>query len=214
MRNLTIPLVASLGLCLAATTEAPNAHRETEAAMVRLEARIATLEHAAMQGQTVRAPFLVVDRDGSPILSVQGGDERRVWFGDEDRGGSVELTLTGEHGGVVSVRDARNAVRAAMIASTTYGQIRTTTSSHSAYLTSDEKTDGAALSLFTGEVVSARLRSGVEGHGALVLSDKSGTQLVRAGVLKADGPPVGVVWTGPRARAGTAGPPSVLQGAR
>ncbi|MEW5916118.1 MAG: hypothetical protein AB1762_06920, partial [Gemmatimonadota bacterium] len=184
MRNV-VPLVVGVGAVLL-TAAAPNVElREAYSAIARLEARIAKLEAASMQGQTVRAPFLVVDRDGSPILSVMASDStRRLWFGDEDRGGSVELTLSSDRGGVVVVRDATNAVRAAMIASKNFGQFRATSGSHAAYLTAEEKADGAVLSLVAGTVPSARLRSGLEGHGSLILSDKTGTQLVRAGVLK------------------------------
>lgn len=216
MRNITTPLVAGLGVvCLAAASAAPNADlRAALEEISRLETRLAALERSATQGQTVRAPFAVVDYDGSAILSVRGGQDRRLWFGDEDRGGSVELTISSEQGGVVSVRDSRNAVRAAMLAAKKFGQFRATTGTHSAYLTAEEQGDGAVLTLFAGDVPSARLRAGTEGHGALILSDKSGTQLVRAGAMKGEGPPVGVVWTGPRVRAGTAGPPSYIQGAR
>jgi hypothetical protein len=214
MRNVTIPIVVSLGaVLLTAAAATPNADiREAYSAIARLEARIAKLEDASMQGQMVRAPFLVVDRDGSTILSVRGGDERRLWFGDEDKGGSVELTLGSDKGGVVSVRDATNAVRAAMIAAKDFGQFRALAGSHSAYLTAEAKEQGAILSLFAGDVPSARIRAGIEGHGAVILTDKSGSPMVRAGMLR--GGEVGVVWTGPRTRAGTSGPPSLLQGAK
>jgi hypothetical protein len=214
MRNVTTPIVVGLGVVLlSAAAAAPDAGlREAYSAISRLEARLARIEHATTQGQTVRAPFLVVDGDGSPILSVRGGDERRLWFGDEDKGGSVELTLSSEKGGVVSVRDATNAVRAAMLAAKDFGQFRAVAGAHSAYLTADAKEQGAVLSLFAGDVPSARVRAGIEGHGAVILTDKSGAPMVRAGVLK--GGDVGVVWTGPRTRAGTSGPPSLLQGAK
>ncbi len=210
-------LAAGVGfISLAAASAAPRADlRAAHAEIALLEARIDALERSATLGQqTVKAPFIVVDQDGSPILSVQGGEKRRLWFGDDDKGGSVELTLTPEQGGVVSVRDPKNEVRAAMIASSWYGQFRATTHTHSAYLSADDQKDGAVLSLFTGDIPTARLRSGMEGHGAMILSEKSGTQLVRAGVLKADGPAVGVVWTGPRVRAGTSGPQSFIQGVK
>ncbi len=215
MRDLTSPIAVVLGLMVVtAAGVAPNAElSEAYSAIARLEARIAKLEGARLQGQTVRAPFLVVDRDGSPILSVMGGDStRRLWFGDEDRGGSVELTMSSDRGGVVSVRDATNSVRAAMIASKNFGQFRALAGSHSAYLTAEDKEQGAVLSLFSGDTPSARIRAGLEGHGALFLTDKSGSPLVRAGMLK--GADVGVVWTGPRTRAGSMGPPSLIQGAK
>ena len=214
MRNVTTAIIVGLGaVLLTAAAAAPNADlRVAYSAIARLEARIATLEGASMQGQTIRAPFIVVDRDGSPILSIRGGDDRRVWFGDEDKGGSVEFTLASDRGGVVSVRDATNAVRAAMIAGKDFGQFRAVASSHSAYLTAEAKEQGAMLSLFAGDVPSARIRAGLEGHGAVILTDKSGSPMVRAGMLK--GGEVGVVWTGPRTRAGTSGPPSLLQGAK
>jgi hypothetical protein len=214
MPNVKTPIIVGLGaVLLTSAAAAPNAElREASSAIARLEARIAKLEDASMQGHSVRAPFLVVDRDGSPILSVRGGDDRRLWFGDEDKGGSVELTLGSDKGGAVSVRDATNAVRAAMIAAKDFGQFRAVAGSHSAYLTAEGKEQGAVLSLFAGDVPSARIRAGIEGHGAVILTDKSGAPMVRAGMLR--GGEVGVVWTGPRTRAGTSGPPSLLQGAK
>jgi hypothetical protein len=214
MRYVLLPVAVVLGLLVVtAAGVAPNADlTEVYSTIARLEARIARLEDARTQGQTVRAPFLVVDPDGSPILSVRGGDNRRLWFGDEDKGGSVELTLGSDRGGAVSVRDATQAVRAAMIAAKDFGQFRAVAGSHSAYLTAEAKEQGAILSLFAGDVPSARIRAGIEGHGAVILTDKSGAPMVRAGMLR--GGDVGVVWTGPRTRAGTAGPPSLLQGAK
>lgn len=214
MSNITVSVVVGIGVVLLTTAAAaPNADlRDAYFAIARLEARIAKLEEASTQGQTVRAPFLVVDADGSPVLAVRGGDDRRLWFGDEDKGGSVELTLGSDRGGVVSLRDATNAVRAAVIAAKEYGQFRAVAGSHSAYLTAEGKDQGAVLSLFAGDVPSARIRAGIEGHGAVILTDKSGAPMVRAGMLR--GGEVGVVWTGPRTRAGTSGPPSLLQGAK
>jgi hypothetical protein len=108
------------------------------------------------------------------------------------------------------VRDATNAVRGAFIAGKDFGQLRVVAGVHSAYLTAEGKENGAALSLFAGEVPSARLRSGLDGNGSLVLQDKTGVPVVKAGVLKREGAPVGLVWTGPGVRPGIG--PSYIQG--
>lgn len=215
MPNTTSPV--AVGLCvvlLTAAAAAPNAELGAAySAIARLEARIATLENLSAQGQTVRAPFIVVDRNGSTILRMSGGESPSLEIGSE-KTGSVEIGGT-QFSGYVRVSDIADSTGGGavhMVAQKGAAQLRVIARSHSALLTAEGKENGAALSLFAGDTPSARLRAGIEGHGALILTDKSGAPMVRAGMLK--GGEVGVVWTGPRTRAGSLGPPSLLQGAK
>jgi hypothetical protein len=215
MRNVTVSVVVGIGVVLLTTAAAaPNADlRDAYSAIARLEARIATLERARAQGQAVRAPFRVVDSDGSTILRVSGGEAPSLEIGSE-KTGSVEIGGT-RFSGYVRISDLADSTGGGsvhVVAQKGAAQLRVIGRSHSALLTAEAKEQGAALSLFAGDVPSARIRAGVEGHGAVILTDKSGAPMVRAGMLK--GGEVGVVWTGPRTRAGSMGPPSLLQGAK
>lgn len=214
MRYLTSPITVVLGLMVVtAAGVAPNAElSEAYSAIARLEARIAKLEAASVQGQTVRAPFQVVDHDGSVILRVTGGTSPMLDIGGEKTGG-VLMGGTPKNGWlrVRDVSDTTGGASAAIIAQKGTSQLRLVGRSFSATLTAADKEQGAVLSLFAGDTPSARLRTGLEGHGGLILTDKSGYPMVRAGVLKGDA--VGVVWTGPRMRPGSMGP-SVIQGAK
>jgi hypothetical protein len=189
--------------------------------LASMERRISALEHANPSGRgntgasaarAVRAPFVVEDDDGSVILRVTGGKSPRLVIGEE-KGGQVELGTGSAGGGVVRVRDATNTDRALIIASDGTGQFRAVARSHSATLTAADDENGSMLSLFSGDTPSARMRSGVQGYGALILTDPSANPLVFAGSMSSGGGYVGTVRAGPRARAGTMGPPSTLQGA-
>ncbi len=204
---------------------AEEAEKEEAAkTLASLERRVAALERAtsakgsggnagAGSSRTVRAPFVVEDADGSVILQVTGGKTPRLVIGEE-KGGQVELGTGSAGGGVVRVRDASNTDRVLLIGSEGHGQIRAVSSAHSAVLTSDDGEGGATLSLFSGNTPSARIRSGVQGFGAFILTDAGGEPLVFAGSMSSGGSYVGTVRAGPRARAGSLGPPSILQGAR
>ncbi len=192
--------------------------------LLSLEQRVIALERAgASKGgsnntatsaaRTVRAPFVVEDDDGSVILRVTGGKTPRLMIG-EDKGGQVELGTGSAGGGIVRVRDAGNTDRVLLIGSEGHGQLRVVSAAHSAVLTSDDTEGGATLSLFSGDNPSARVRSGKQGYGAFILTDANGEPIVFAGSMSSGGGYVGTVRVGPRARAGTLGPPSVLQGAR
>ena len=64
--------------------------------------------------------------------------------------------------------------------------------------------EGNTVSLFSGDVISARLTSGPGGNDRMVLSSGAGVPMVEAG--SADG--LGVVRTGPR----LGGPPGSMTG--
>ncbi len=192
--------------------------------LLSLEQRVIALERAsaskgggnttaASAARTVRAPFVVEDDDGSVILRVTGGKTPRLMIG-EDKGGQVELGTGSAGGGIVRVRDAGNTDRVILIGSEGHGQLRVLSRAHSAVLTSDDGESGATLSLFSGDVPSAKMRSGMQGYGAFLLTDASGEPLVFAGSMSSGGGYVGTVRVGPRARAGSLGPPSILQGTR
>ncbi|MCC6317390.1 MAG: hypothetical protein IT361_06810 [Gemmatimonadaceae bacterium] len=194
---------------------------EQEEKLASLERRVGSLERSpsgnrgggsAPAGGRVRAPFVVEDADGSVIMRVTGGKSPRLVVGD-DKGGQVELGTGSAGGGVVRVRDATNTDRAFIIASDNFGQFRATSESHSAILMASSADHGATLALFKGDTPSARLRSGVQGYGALVLADPSGDPTMFAGAQQSKGCQVGIVKVGPRGRPGTLGPASLLQGA-
>lgn len=215
MRNITSPMAVVLGLVLGTVAAVrPNADlNAAHATIARLETRVAALERAATsQGQTVRAPFRVLDIDGDQILSVSAAEGTATLMLGGGQSASVEL-VAAARAGSVTVSDIDTAGTSIGRLSATRGaaQLRVIGRSHSATLTATDKEQGAVLSLFAGNTPSARIRAGLEGHGALVLTDKSGYPMVRAGVLKGD--VVGVVWTGPRMRPGSMGP-SVIQGAK
>jgi hypothetical protein len=202
-----------------AREEAEKAEAEKQAA--DLERRIAALERApaakggnpsSAAGSTVRAPFVVQDEDGSVIFRVTGGKSARLMIGEE-KGGSVEMGTGSAGGGIVRVRDASGTDRAQIIASEGHGQYRAMARTHSAVLIAEDGENGAMLSLFSGETPTARVQSGRQGFGAFILTDPSGTPLVFGGSMSSGGGHVGTIRTGPKARAGTMGPPSILQGA-
>lgn len=205
--------------------DAAEEEEKEEAArlLASLDRRVAALERAgpskgggnstASAARAVRAPFIVEDADGSVILRVTGGKSPRLMIG-EDKGGQVELGTGSAGGGIVRVRDAGNTDRVILIGSEGHGQLRVLSRAHSAVLTSDDGESGATLSLFSGDVPSAKMRSGMQGYGAFLLTDAKGEPLVFAGSMSSGGGYVGTVRVGPRARAGSLGPPSILQGAR
>lgn len=195
-----------------------NEERELDKRLDGIEARLAATSRegnapnkSAGPSSVVRAPFVIEDSDGSVIFRVTGGKSPRLMIG-EDKGGSVELGTGSAGGGILRVRDAGNTDRIILIASDGFGQLRALSRSHSAVLSASDETMGALLSLFKGDTPSARIASGLNGYGRIALSNPSGEELVGAGATS-DGR-VGLVRTGPRRRAGSLGPPSILQGAR
>jgi hypothetical protein len=195
-----------------------NEESELDKRLDGIEARLAaaTREGGAPNkpagpATSVRAPFVIEDSDGSVIFRVTGGKSPRLMIGEE-KGGGVEMGTGSAGGGLVRVRDAGNTDRILLIASDGFGQLRALSRSHSAVLSASDEIHGALLSLFKGDTPSARIASGLNGYGRLGLTNPSGEELVGAGATS-DGQ-VGLVRTGPRRRAGSLGPPSILQGAR
>lgn len=196
---------------------------ENEKQLSDLERRVGALERApapkggnpasgSAGGSTVRAPFVVQDADGSVILRVTGGKTPRMMIGVE-KGGQVELGTGSAGGGTLRVRDGSNADRVILIASEGFGQLRALSQSRSAVLSSNDEVHGASLALFVGDTPTARMRSGLEGYGAFQLTGPDGLEAVFAGSIKGGAGTVGIVRTGPKRRAGTMGPPSVIMGA-
>lgn len=186
-----------------------------------LERRISALERApaakggnpsSAGGSTVRAPFVVQDEDGSVIFRVTGGKSARLMIGEE-KGGSVEMGTGSAGGGIVRVRDASGTDRAIILASDGTGQYRAMSNAHSAVVIAQDGDNGSMLSLYTGDVPTARLQSGVTGYGSIYLNNPAGNPLVFAGALSTAGGYVGSVFAGPKQRVGTMGPPSILKGA-
>lgn len=190
-----------------------------EKTKAEVERRLSALERAPSPGkgnsgsgsQVVRAPFIVEDSDGSPILRVTGGKSPRLFIGEE-KGGSVEIGTGSAGGGIVRVRDASSTDRVILLGSEGMGQVRALSANHSAVLTSGDAQVGATLGLFVADVPTARLQSGRTGYGAFTLTDPSGTERVWAGSL-ASGCKAGTLMTGPKKRPGTMGPTSIVQGA-
>lgn len=197
-----------------------NEERELDKRLDGIEARLAaatrdggTPNKSSGPASVVRAPFVIEDNDGSVIFRVTGGKSPRLVIG-EDKGGSVEMGTGSAGGGIVRVRDAGNSDRVILIASGGFGQLRAMSQNHSAVLTSSDPDHGALLSLFIGDKPTARIRSGSSLAAAMFLEDVSGTELMYAGGTQMSSGIVGVVRTGPKRRAGSLGPPSLLQGAR
>jgi hypothetical protein len=198
--------------------EAEKAQSEKQAS--DLERRIAALERtpaaksnpSSAGGSTVRAPFVVQDADGSVVFRVTGGKTPRLLVGVE-KGGGVELGTGSAGGGILRVRDATSADRVILIGSEGFGQLRALSQTHSAVLSSNDETNGATLGLFVGDVPTARIRSGLDGHGSLVITNPAGEERVGLGSVGAGSCFPGSVRTGPKRRVGSAGLPSVLQGA-
>jgi len=194
--------------------------RELEKRLDGIEARLAATSREGSPNKSnnassvVRAPFVVQDNDGSVIFRVTGGKSPRLMIGQE-KGGGVEMGTGSAGGGVVRVRDATTADRVILIASDGFGQLRALSQMHSAVLTSSDEAYGALLSLFKGDVATARMKSGLDGNGGFILSDASGEELVGAGGANTNKGIVGMVRTGPkRGHAGTMGPPSFIIGSR
>lgn len=194
--------------------------RELDQRLDGIEARLAATSREGSPNKStgaasvVRAPFVVEDGNGSVILRVTGGKSPRLMIGEE-KGGGVEMGTGSAGGGVVRVRDATTADRVILIASDGFGQLRALSQMHSAVLTSSDESYGALLSLFKGDVATARMKSGLDGNGGFVLSDAAGEELVGAGGAKTNRGIVGMVRTGPkRGNAGTMGPPSFIVGSR
>jgi hypothetical protein len=193
---------------------------QSEKQLSDLERRIGALERAPASksanpgsagGSTVRAPFVVQDADGSVIFRVTGGKAARLMIGEE-KGGSVEMGTGSAGGGVVRVRDASGTDRAIILASDGTGQYRAIANGHSAVMIAQDIDKGAMVSLYTGDVPTARLQSGLEGFGAFYLLGPTGTPFVVAGTVDVDGGSAGVVRVGPKQRVGTMGPASTLMG--
>jgi hypothetical protein len=174
-----------------------------------LEKRVAALERSKgdakgessgsdPKSSVVRAPFEVHDTDGRVIFRVTGGKSPRLMIGEE-KGGQVEMGTGTAGGGTLRVRDATNTDRALIIATAEFGQFRALGKAHSVVMTAGDA-EGAMVSLFKGDTPSARLRSGNDGYGGMLLSDPSGTPMVVAGTIASSKGYVGTVRVGPGQR--------------
>jgi hypothetical protein len=192
-------------------SEARALDKRLEAMEARLaeNSREATPNKPTSTASTVRAPFVVQDANGAVILRVTGGRSPRLVVGNENAG-HVELGTGNAGGGIVAARDNSGKLRAQMIASDGFGQVRMSSSAHSAILTSGDE-DGAVLSLFYGDSPRARVKAGQSGYGSWYLYDAAGKEMVSAGILVGNKGPYGQVWTGPRTRPSFP-QPSVVQG--
>ena len=187
-----------------------------------LEKRVAALERGKGDakgessgndpGSTVRAPFEVRDTDGRVIFRVTGGQSPRLMIGVE-KGGQVEMGTGSAGGGTLRVRDATGTDRAIIIATAEFGQYRAISRGYSAVMTASDQ-EGSMVTMMKGDSPSARMRSGQTGYGGFILTDPQGSELVKAGAIMDKGSAIGLVWAGPRGRAGSLGPPSQIMGVR
>ena len=188
----------------------------------KFEERLAAIERAQKTGRaagpgadkapndddqplTVRAPFVVMDEGGRTLLRVEkspisGG--ARMIVGNPI-GSRIALGVLKDDGASLQIFDNAHVQRIALGAAAGNTLLKLEEKKYKAMLSTDES-EGNTLTLFTGDIISARVASGRGGNGRMALSSGAGVPMVEAG--SADG--LGVVRTGPR----MGGPPGGLTG--
>ena len=188
----------------------------------KLEERLAAIERAQKGGQapgssparpsddddqplTVRAPFVVMDESGKTLMRVDKSpvsNAARMIIGNPV-GSRLLLGLQKDDGAGFQMFDNAGVQRVAIGAVVGSTLLKLEDKKYKAIVTASGS-EGNTVSLFTGDVVSARMASGPGGNGRMILSAGSGVPMVEAG--SADG--LGVVRTGPA----MGGAPSSLAG--
>jgi len=188
----------------------------------KLEERLAAIERAQKAGRatgpgpskasdddeqplTVRAPFVVMDEAGRTLMRVDkspasGG--ARMIIGNPV-GSRLLLGLQKDDGAGFQMYDNAGVQRVAIGAVVGSTLLKLEDKQFKLMLTTSGA-EGNTVSLFKGDVISARMAGGPGGNGRMVLSSGTGVPMVEAGT--ADG--LGVVRAGPR----MGGPPGGLTG--
>lgn len=146
------------------------------------------------QPLTVRAPFVVMDEDGKTLMRVDkspASDGARMIIGNPV-GSRVLLGVQRGDGAGFQMFDNAGVQRVAIGAVSSSTLLKLEHKNFAVRITTDA-VEGNTVSLFKGDVISARMASGPGGNGRMVLSSGSGLTMVEAG--SADG--LGVVRTGP-----------------
>jgi hypothetical protein len=188
----------------------------------KLEERLAAIERAQRAGRaagpgadkasndddqplTVRAPFVVMDEAGKTLMRVEKSAATagaRMILGNPVGSRLVMGVQKGDGAGfqMYDNADEQRVAIGVFVGATTF-KLR---DKQFNLMLSTSGAEGSTVSLFKGDVVSARLAGGPAGYGRMVLSSGAGVPMVEAGT--ADG--LGVVRAGPR----MGGPPGGLTG--